>query len=279
MNSIKKNLLKKEKRREKISQTRQALLINEYIYTKYFNIYQEAARYYNELNNMYPSRPDLRKCDEFRAWKMAANGAPIRIRKYPKVCYTNIPVEIQPVEMPVQPVEMPVQPDEMPVQPVEMPVQSDEMPVQSDEMPVQPVEMPVQSDEIPVQLVEMPVQSVQPDERIPKKVMELKIQLLDSAVITETLSIQTEEIIQENTLEVAAEGIIQKETPTLHPSLTEEIPQEIIDKIVNELREDPELRTIMTDIEQSLEFEQVGNELDIFEDDRLEEELENMMLW
>ena len=233
--------LEKVKRREKISEARQALLINEYVYTKYSNIYQEAALYYNELNNMYPTRPDLRKCDEFRAWKMAANGAPIRIRKYNKVCYTNIPVEIQPDEIPVQPVEMPVQPVEMPVQPVEIPVQ--------------------------------------PAERIPKKVMELKIPLLDPAVITETLSIQTEEIIQENTLEVAAEGIIQEETPTLHPSLTEEIPQEIVDKIMNELREDPELKTIMSDIEEELELEQIGMELDISDDDRLEIELENLMCW
>ena len=261
MDSTEKNLLKKVKRREKISEARQALIISEYVYTKHFNIYQEAARYYNELNNMYPTRPDLRKCDEFRAWKMATNGAPIRIRKYDKVLYTNIPVEIQPVEIPAQTVEIPVQPVELPVQPVEL--------------PVQPVELPVQTVEIPVQPVELPVQPVK---RIPKKVMELKIPLMDPAVITETLSIQTEEIIQENTLEVAAEGIIQEETPTLHPSLTEEIPQEIVDKIINELREDPELKTIMSGMEE-LEFEQIGMELDISDDDRLETELENLMCW
>ena len=238
MDSTQKNLLKKEKRREKTSEARQALLISEYVYNKHFNIYQEAARYYNELNKMYPTRPDLRKCDEFRAFKMAAKGAPIRIRKYDKTCYTNIPVEIQPVEIPVQTVEIPVQTVEIPVQPVELPVQ-----------PVKP---------------------------IPKKVMELKIPLIDPAVITET-SIQTEEIIQENTLEVASEGIIQEETPTLYPSLTEEIPQEIVDKIIKELREDPELKTIMTGIEEELEFEQNGMELDISDDDRLEIELENLM--
>ena len=98
------------------------------------------------------------------------------------------------------------------------------------------------------------------------------------SVVTETLQILTQETIQENPLQVAAEGITQ-ETTTFHPSLQEEIPQDVIDRIINELREDPELRTIMTDIEQDLEFEQVGTELDIFEDNRLENELENMMLW
>ena len=274
MASTQKNLLKKEKRREKTSEARQALLISEYVYNKHFNVYQEAARYYNELNKMYPTRPDLRKCDEFRAFKMATKGGPIRIRKYGKTCYANIPVEIQPVEIPVQTVEIPVQPVEIPVQTVEIPVQPVEIPVQTVEIPVQPVEIPVQTVEIPVQPVELPVQPVK---CIPKKVMELKIPLIDPAVITETLSIQTEEIIQENTLEVASEGIIQEETPTLYPSLTEEIPQEIVDKIINELREDPELKTIMTGLEEEFEFEQIGMELDISDDDRLEIELENLM--
>ena len=267
MNSTEKKLLKKAKRRERQNQVRQALLVNEYIYTKYFDIYQEAANYYNELNNIYPTRPDLRKCDEFKAWKMSTNGAPIRIsyiRKQSKVLYPNI--AIQPsetsVEMPVETsVELPVETSvEMPVETsVEMPVETSvEMPVETSvEMPVETsVEMPVETS------VEMPVETSV--ERTAKKVMELKIQLLDSSDIAET-----------NPLNVAVEETIHEET--IHPSLTEEIPPEIIAKIVKELREDPELRTIMTDIEQELEFEQIDNELDIFEDNRLEEELENLM--
>ena len=275
MNSTEKKLLKKAKRRERQNQVRQALLVNEYIYTKYFDIYQEAANYYNELNNIYPTRPDLRKCDEFKAWKMSTNGAPIRIsyiRKQSKVLYPNI--AIQPsetsVEMPVETsVEMPVETSvEMPVETsVEMPVETSvEMPVETSvEMPVETsVEMPVETSvEMPVETsVEMPVETSV--ERTAKKVMELKIQLLDSSDIAET-----------NPLNVAVEETIHEET--IHPSLTEEIPPEIIAKIVKELREDPELRTIMTDIEQELEFEQIDNELDIFEDNRLEEELENLM--
>ena len=258
MNSTEKKLLKKAKRRERQNQVRQALLVNEYIYTKYFDIYQEAANYYNELNNIYPTRPDLRKTDEFKAWKMSTNGAPIRIRyirKQSKVLYSNI--AIQPSETSV---EMPVETS------VEIPVETSvEMPVETSvEMPVETsVEMPVETS------VEMPVETTA------KKVMELKIQLLDSSDIAETLPIQADKILQTNPLNVAVEETIHEET--IHPSLTEEIPHEIIDKIVKELREDPELRTIMTDIEQELEFEQIGNELDIFEDNRLEEEFENLM--
>ena len=253
MYSQRKAEMKKLKRREKQSQIRQALLINEYIQTKYFAIYQEAANYYNELNAIYPTRPDLRKADEFRAWKLVIKGESLRIRKYPKTCYTNI--RIQSAETPVEtPTETP---SEIPIEiktPVETPTET------SSEMPIE-IETPV---EIPI-------------ESIPKKVMELKIQLMDPAIITQTLSVETDEIIQENPMEVAAEEIFDEEIPTLHPTLTEEIPQHIIEKIVKELQDDPELRTIMTDIEQELEFQQIDNEIDMFEDIRLEEELENLI--
>ena len=79
-------------------------------------------------------------------------------------------------------------------------------------------------------------------------------------------------------MEVAAQEIFDEEIPTLYPTLTAEIPQHIIEKIIKELQDDPELRNIMTDIEEELEFQQIGNEIEIFEDNRLEEELENL-LW
>ena len=64
---------------------------------------------------------------------------------------------------------------------------------------------------------------------------------------------------------------------TIHPSLTEELPQDIIDRIIEELRADPEMRTVMTNIEEELEFEHLGMEVEITDDDRLEDELENLM--
>ena len=278
--------MKKLKRREKQSQIRQALLINEYIQTKYFAIYQEAACYYNELNDSYPSRPDLRKADEFRAWKRSIKGEPVRVRKHSKAHYTNI--RVQSAETPVEtPTEMP---SEMPIE-IEIPVETStetptETPVEtSTETPVEtstetssemPTETPTEtSSEMPIE-IETPVEI--PIESIPKKVMELKIQLMDPSIITQTLSVETDEIIQENPMEVAAQEIFDEEIPTLHPTLTEEIPQHIIEKIVKELQDDPELRNIMTDIEEELEFQQIGNEIEIFEDNRLEEELENL-LW
>ena len=291
MSSQEKNALQRARRREKQSKIRQALVITDYVYAKYSAIYQEAAEYYNELNSLYPMKSDLTRCDEFKALKMIENGAPIRIRKYNKVRHANIPLE-QRFEIPVQPLEQPesststVQPVELeqrfeiPVQPLEQPesststVQSAEL-EQRFEIPVQPLEQP-ESSTSTVQSVEQSESSTSTVQPTVEKVMELKIPLLKTSVVTQTLQIHTEETIQENPLTVAAEVTIQ-ETPTFHPSLMDEIPQNVIDRIVSELREDPELKTIMTKIEEDIEFEQLGMELDIPIDDRLENDLENLI--
>ena len=327
--SDKKELLK-AKRRERQSKVRQALLINEYVYTKYFTIYQEAALYYNQLNSLHPSKSDLRKCDEFKVWKKDTSGYPIRVtRRYHKVCHSNIPVEQHPEltvqadlseqqhqlsvqaespdlseqqhqlsvqaespDLSEQQLELSVQAEspDLSEQQLELSVQADlseqhpELTVQAD-LSEQHPELTVQAEspDLSEQQLELSVQAESPDlseqtANPGEKVMQLKIPLMTPSVVTETLQILTQETIQENPLQVAAEGITQ-ETPTIHPSIQEELPQDIIDRIINELREDPELKTIMTDIEQDLEFEQVGMELDVSEDDRLEKEIENLMLW
>ena len=313
MNSSAKKELYKVRRRERQSKVRQAVLISEYVYTKYFTIYQEAAQYYNELNALHPMKNDLRKCYEFRKWKTDTSGQSI-IRavtsgprgRYHKVYHSNIPIEQQfepavqseSTDLSEQQFELFVQaesPDlsEQQLEPTVQPESPDlseqqlEPTVQSEspdlsEQQLEPTVQP-ESPDLSEQQLEPTVQSESPDrsEQIAnpgEKVMQLKIPLLKPSVVTETLQVLTQETIQESPLQVAAEGIIQ-ETTTIHPSLQEELPQDIIERIINELREDPELKTIMTDIEQDLEFEQVGMELDVSEDDRLEKELENMTLW
>ena len=65
------NVYKNNKRREGRSKIRQALFVNDYLKTKYFQIYKEAALLYNSINKKYPCKPDLRRTDEFRSWKNA----------------------------------------------------------------------------------------------------------------------------------------------------------------------------------------------------------------
>ena len=282
MNSSEKEELHKTKRRENRSKIRQALLINEYIRYKYFAVYQEAAQFYNEVNSKHPSKYDLRKTDEFRAWKMVITGQPIRVtRKLSKPCHEPIPVTAGNsftliCEQSASP-EQRSECDEQPVSPekptsTEQRSECDEQPV-SPEKPTSP-EQRSECDEQPVspEKSTSPEQRSECDEQVKQKVMQLRIPLLEPSVITQTLQIVTEETLQENPLQVASEEVVQ-EPNTLYPSLHEEIPSEIIERIMSDLREDPELQTIMSGIEQALEFEQIGMEIDIPEDDRLENEL------
>ena len=297
MNSTEKIEQRKVQRRENRSKVRQALLISEYVRYKHFAVYREAANFYNEVNSYYPLKYDLRKTDEFRALKM---GIPIKVTKK-KQYHEPIPVTVgssftliceqaaspeqhsECDEQAVSP-EKPSSPEqrsecdeqsvstEKPTSP-EQRSECDEQSV-STEKPTSP-EQRSECDEQSVS-TEKPSSPEQRFEQGKQKVMQLRIPLLEPAVITQTLQIVTDEVLQENPLQVAAEEVAQEPT-TLYPSLHEEIPNEILERIMNELREDPELQTIMTGIEQDLEFEQIGMDLDIPED-RLENEL-NWEFW
>ena len=73
------------------SERRQAIFIMEYVQLKYFDIFSEAAQYYNELNTLYPTRPDLRKSQEYRNWKKGMNTQIVRQRKQSTIqIYKNI---------------------------------------------------------------------------------------------------------------------------------------------------------------------------------------------
>ena len=220
-------------RRERISKARQALLMNEYIQTKHFEIYREAAEYYNELNEKYPTKRDLRKCTEFRDWKSKTSGVQSKKRSASSARNTNYHIYLHPAI------------------PIEQ--QSESPDLSSSEI----------SD---LDLPEPP--RVQ---RTANKIMELRIPLLSpSAAMSETVEIVTQETLEN----IRAEETI--DDTTLHPTLEEGLPQDIVDRIIKELRADPELRSIMTDMEQDIEFQQLGIDLNIDEDKRLENELENL---
>ena len=104
------------------------------------------------------------------------------------------------------------------------------------------------------------------------KTMELRIPLLNienktpENISTQNLQTLTEEVLEEGTID------------TVEPSLYEEISPEVIDRIIAELRGDPGLKDIMTNLEEEIEQEQIGMEVDVEVDDRLETEMENL-LW
>ena len=68
------------------------------------------------------------------------------------------------------------------------------------------------------------------------------------------------------TEETLAEGDIE-------PSLEEEIPAELIEEIIKELRQYPELQNIFATVEEQIAFEELGMDIEINDDDLLEKEL------
>ena len=74
MAEIESSFIKKVKRRERTAKKRQATFVAEYVYTKYFDIYKEAAEQFNRLNTKHPHRPDLRKSIEFKNWQRQVKG-------------------------------------------------------------------------------------------------------------------------------------------------------------------------------------------------------------
>ena len=261
--------LRKEKRRENRSKVRQALFISEYVHDKYFSIYEEAANFYNELNTRYPVKYDLRKTDEFKATKL---GIPFQMktkkvtRKLFKQHHQPIPVTLGNNFTLI--CEQLASPDQR--------LNGDEQSASTEKLisseqgtqKIMQLRIPLLEHPLITQTLQTTTEEV-PHEETPNEIVE-------PTVFTQTLQTLTEEVLQENPMHVATEEV-PPESSTLYPSLNEEIPNDVVERIINELREDPELQTIMTDIELELEFEELGAELSIPEDDRFENELENLI--
>ena len=265
MNSARKELYNNN-RRERQSKSRQALLINDYVYTKYFHIYREAAEYYNQLNAIYPTKRDLRRCAEFKNWKRVTSGQTLETKSTDRrVQQHNLRYHV--VFHPPISLDQSASPESSDID-TALP-ESPELPDQ------QRLELTAaDSTELPEQQLTVPKRAESSANPVGNKIMQLNIPLMKPTVVTETLQVVTQETLG-NSLQVAAEEIIQDDT-TLHSTLEEGLPQHIIDNIINELRADPELKRVMTEID---EFEQLGMDLDIPENDPFQEEIENLLHW
>ena len=243
--------------------------MTDYIMHKYFDIYSEAAEYYNELNQKYPDKYDLRKTTEFKAFK---TGQAMKCtRKLPKPLHSNIqtPIQINPearitviyedqAQSPETPCEDHPQSPETPCEdhpqspetPCEDHPQSPETPCEDHpQSPETPCEDHPQNPETPHEdQAQRPVE-LQIGKTIYTDNMKLEIPLLKPrTVTTETLQVVTQEILQED---------------TSFESSYEELAPEVVEKIISELRGDPDLKDIFTSVEEQLEFEQLGMDIDI----------------
>ena len=262
-----------EQRRANKSKTRQAVFISEYVQSKYFDVYSEACSFFNALNTMYATKYDLRKTSEFRQWKAHING---EVPKAPKrTCHRYLNVE-NTQQMSTFPQSSPPQsptatecspqtstessPPQSPIttesSPPQSPITTESPPPQS---PITTESPPPQS---PIATESPPPQSPTATESPPTKyndMLQLTIPLLryntreKSTVTTQTLDITT---VQETDL------------VTLN-----DFPDEKINEIIEQLRQDPDLTDIFSTIEQQIEFEELGMDLEIPELNSLEDEL------
>ena len=236
---------KKQKRRETRTNTREAIFVSDYIKSKYLHIYEEAAQEYNYLNQLYPCKPDLRRAVEYRLWKnnlaRQQSSPPSKIPRQKHRQYIHAPHRNIPVSSQVDPTgSLIVLPDAENQNPVPESPRSE-----------------------PEKIMQLRIPLITPTQTVPKP----------QQTPTEPVEAPTEAV------EIITEEVIQEVSDTLHPSLMDEIAPEIVDKIIAELREDPELKDIIVGMEQQIETEEVGLDIDIPDlPNPLEDELENL-LW
>ena len=273
---------RKEQRRLNRSKVRQVLLMVNYVQYKHFGIYAEAVEFYNTLNSYYPTRYDLRKTEKYKEWKMQVTGQTRRIPKRLRPTHPNIksilnpespytgesepstPIEINPESrITVRVDSQPSSPD-----PSEEPSSPDPSEEPSSPDPSEEPSSPDPSEE-PSNPSEEPASAAESRKHAYTDNLQLRIPLITHkpktptnrcTVSTETLQTVTEEILEESILQ---------------PSLYDELAPELVDKIIEDLQSEPDLKDMFTSIEQQLEFEQLGMNIDIdIEDNALDIELD-----
>ena len=219
--------LRQEWRRSQAAKVREERIITAYVKEKHPEIYSKAAELYNKLNQKYPKKYDLRKVKEFKTLIL---GIPPEQQKYQEKHFPNITVNVQPtftdclqlripLLSPVQlPPVSPVQPS--PVSPVQLPPVS----------PVQPPPVsPVQPSPVsPVQLP--PVSPVQPPPVSPVQLPSVSpVQQPPVSPVPEPALFCT----------IEKEGLIH----------IPEIDDDVINKIVADLQNDPFIHDFFEDME------------------------------
>ena len=271
-----------EQRQRNKRKSRQALFTAEYVQTKYIDVYKEACTFFNTLNSIYPTKYDLRKTGEFREWKVACTYGKTSEQHRKRISYlvdqnpqTQSHADTQRTCTQTQPsphtdtettcTETQPSPhtdtertctetQPSPHTDTERTcTETQPSPHTDTERPSSPPISPTPSS--PTSPTESPPNS---PTRYNDK-LQLEIPLLDynvckkRTVTTQTLEITTEQEIQ--------------------PIAINDIPAERMNEIIEQLRQDPDLRDIFSSVEEQFEFEQLGMDLDIPELNLLEDEL------
>ena len=240
------------------------MFVNDYVKTKYEAIYVEAATFYNNLNQKYPRKPDLRKAVEYRRWKneiavqnnMSTTPIPRqKSRQYIHMMHPDISIDITTTSSPHTTASPPIDLSTM-----EVSINETQQTAQNPVPQNPPVEKQA-ADHL--------------DKRLTGMTMQLSIPLMKIPA-SSTKPVQNPDQPAAYQETVISEG---DQAEDIDPSILDDILPETIEKIISELRSDPNLSDIMGDMENRMNIEEEIPDLtiDLPElDDLLEDEL---MLW
>ena len=260
------NAYKNEKRIERKALIRQSIFISEYVQRKYPDLYYEAASMYNEINIKYPKKPDLRKCTEFRKWKNSiavSKGQATSIiprekeYRYSRTEYSNIvlnPTNESPVESPTTPQE-----NGYLNQPLTQKVMCLNIPLMSP---------PCDSTSYEI-IIEEGDQTTDPSTPQEPATQEPN-QTTDPSTPQEPATQEPNQTTDPSTPQEPAEQCMD-------PSIIDHLAPEIVEKIIQELRLDPNLKDLMDDVQSQVEEEIIGLEVDVPELDYIMDQ--DLMFW
>ena len=274
------------------SNVRQVLFVADYIQTKYPIIYAQAVQFYNQINRLYPAKNDLRKTGTYKEWKQRIT---LRQQPYPNVETASHPStqdfetashpstqDFETASHPsTQDFETASHPSTQDFETASHPSTQDfetasHPSTQDFETASHPSTQDFETASHPsTQDVVMatgetrssepssPYQKIQKSrELVYNDNLELRIPLMQyssGSVATETLQTVTQEILA---------------VDSIQPTILEDVSPDLLDKVIEELRAEPELRGIFAQVEQEQLLEEFDIDIDI-PGDLLEKELEN----
>ena len=260
-----------ELRRQSRGKARKAVFITDYVQVKYPEIFKEAEGLFNVLNARYQDKYDLRKTNEFLCFKHITEG---KGNKNGKELYFDLETASVSVrELESLPAETIMECESLPTENV---TECESLPVETvTECESLPTENVTECESLPVETVteceSLPTENVTECESLPvETVTELSPVTKQLEPVLEIALIPEQQAREATVTSQTIQIMTEQETP---PISIDDIPTDMIDKIISQLRQDPDLTEIFNDIEFQMEFDQLGEDLDIPQMNSLEDEL------
>ena len=265
----KKNFLRRQYRQ----QARAAIFINDYVEVKHQEIYEEAVAFYNYVNGLYPEKKDLRKTEEFKALKLgftfvakkdkAVKQNPPQVylpittvnqENFTVITYNDLQTDTE------QATTEQATAEQATTEQATSEQATTEQATAEQATTEQATSEQATTEQATAERATTEQATAERATNKPQKIMQLRIPLLPSSVTTQTVNIVTQEIVEENPLTTAVNKLLPND---IEPTLDEEIPEEAFNAILAELRQDPDLRKLMEDIEEESDLNNVSEDTDL----------------